>query len=636
MGADTGVGLTAAEFFGIAVGALSPLVPIQLLQWTPNYSGAGFVQITEWEPDNNFEITVVFYRDQTAVDSDIWGHRTQNNKLIYQQSTNTIRLRPNPGGALLELSGILGGLNFLRLSKTGTDIVADLNGSETTIPNVSFSEINVFGASNGVLEWDGQIHTIRLTDLDNPANSRFYRSIIDSVTLPDSLVLRDELGTPVNQNLDDDLTTWTQTSGATVTSPTSFIVSSTNAGIAEAVGENGRFYRITVDRNVPIDIQIRTGSSPQGGNPLLGVIPAGTGVFSTTYLQVPPVIVPNADPGIYLRTSTGTDQEIIFNSIVVEEVTDGILTDFPAAQRWVPVLMTNQAYFSNRSDSGWVRGVRTGINGLTSEPGSSEISGSLLESSVTVGSLLRSGSVFVQLTEIISGRDEFRYAIASGTNAQIQAAFEYPNVFDIDPFDSATEGYNGNRSSGDWNNGVNLVESAPSVSLSSFGEAGGVFGSYSGNIPQRGTIVTASNGASLFVLGAAGSSTQTMELSVITGTDEEIQAGFQWPNHFSVDPFDSATEAYAGTITGGTWLRGVDVSRGRINSNGSGGFEGAIVQGSWGLSPPSVGSILTAQNGVICVVISSQADFVEYTSTGTPEQIQAGFQWPNHFTVTPP
>ena len=54
MGADTGVGLTAAEFLGIGSGDLSPLVPIQLLRWTPNYSRDGLCSDSKVEPSRPF------------------------------------------------------------------------------------------------------------------------------------------------------------------------------------------------------------------------------------------------------------------------------------------------------------------------------------------------------------------------------------------------------------------------------------------------------------------------------------------------------------------------------------------------------------------------------------------------------
>ena len=68
------------------------------------------------------------------------------------------------------------------------------------INNIRIETINPagivrFGSRwNNVGFFDGQIHSIRLTDLDNPENSRFYPSVIRSESIPDDLVLVDELG----------------------------------------------------------------------------------------------------------------------------------------------------------------------------------------------------------------------------------------------------------------------------------------------------------------------------------------------------------------------------------------------------------------------------------------------------------
>ena len=156
MGADTGVGLTPAEFFSLGFGDISPLVPIQFLQWTPNYSGAGFITIPEWSSTNG-EVT------GEARDS---------------------------SGTLVDLS-------------TATD---------TTSPITQI----------GLNTFTGQITNLRLTDLDTPANSRFYRSVISSETMPDSLVLVDELGDgSTNGTLTDFPATqrWVPVLGTTVTSP---------------------------------------------------------------------------------------------------------------------------------------------------------------------------------------------------------------------------------------------------------------------------------------------------------------------------------------------------------------------------------------------------------------------------------
>ena len=55
--------------------------------------------------------------------------------------------------------------------------------------------------------------------------------------------------------------------------------------------------------------------------------------------------------------------------------------------------------------------------------------GSLGATPPVVGSNFQSGTSLVQVTAVSGG--DATYAIANGTNPQIQSAFEYPNVFDM-------------------------------------------------------------------------------------------------------------------------------------------------------------------------------------------------------------
>ena len=154
---------------------------------------------------------------------------------------------------------------------------------------------------------NGQIHSIRLTDLDNPANSRFYPAIIRSRTMPAIWVLVDELG---------------------------------------------------------------------------------------------------------------------------DGSTNGTLTNFPAAQPWVPVLGTNQAYLSGRTGGGFTNGINTTSNTMTAADPAGVL-GSWGSTPPVVGSNFARAGAQVQVTAV--NNTDITYSVTSGTTEEIQAAFEYPNVLTITP-----------------------------------------------------------------------------------------------------------------------------------------------------------------------------------------------------------
>ena len=80
---------------------------------------------------------------------------------------------------------------------------------------------------------------------------------------------------------------------------------------------------------------------------------SGTGSFSNRF-----TLQGGSDTGLVRRV----------RNIRLDRVTDGILTNFPAAQPWVPVLGTNQAYLSGFTGGNFVSGVNVSENQLTSTP----------------------------------------------------------------------------------------------------------------------------------------------------------------------------------------------------------------------------------------------------------------------------
>ena len=221
--------------------------------------------------------------------------------------------------------------------------------------------------------------------------------------------------------------------------------------------------------------------------------------------------------------------------VLVDELgdgsTNGTLTNFPPAQRWVPVLGTNQAYSGLFNDINFNNGVSLNLRHITSNSNSNVLGSWGMVGRPTIGSLLISGSVILQVVQYPTSTFTVVYATASGTDPEIQAAFEYPNVFNIQPFDSTAQGYVGNftQTAPDWIRGVRFGIGL--VALTSGGNPEGSVGL--GGYPT-GTILTASNGAVLRSFGSGGGT--STNCNVVSGTNAEIQAGFQWPNHFAVTP----------------------------------------------------------------------------------------------------
>ena len=220
--------------------------------------------------------------------------------------------------------------------------------------------------------------------------------------------------------------------------------------------------------------------------------------------------------------------------VIVDELrdgsTNGTLTNFPAAQPWVPVLGTNQAYLGNRNDVSFTDGISTTLNIVSSWDQQQGVFGSWVSNRPAVGSLLSSGVVTVQVIGHPPGNHDVSYSVASGTDPEIQAAFEYPNVFNIQPFDSATQAYAGNFTTGNWRRGVHDNGSGVDYRLDR------ALGSPSGSYPSVtvGTVFTSSEGNSVSVTDI--SSPNQYRVNIGTTTREEFQQGFQWPNHFTVTP----------------------------------------------------------------------------------------------------
>ena len=426
----TGIGLTAEEFYFGSGGSGDPIPPVPAGRtWTPNYSGVGSVQITEWQPSENYQISGTFNlnRNNTIVGSAEDG---ANEGYIFITLDRDIEIG---------ISGNNQRFSFGDIVRRDIDFVFTVNGQNLTLTmnNITHSTTGAFGRLSYIGRWsgagrlaNGQIRNLRLTDLQNEQNSRFYPSIIRSEDMPTDLTLVDELDSPIDQNIDMDFRNWRSSSTTNTTQDTFTPTRTSTTGVYMSVGRAGVQYTLEFDYDIPSLIQVIASGSGTSAGLLLTTLQAGSGRGAITF------IMPDSDQGIYFRgPRPSANIPFTIQNVRLFIVTNGALTEFPEFQLWVPVLMANQAYLGGFSQGNFVRGVNVHDRQLTSLGSSIIPVGSWGTARPTIGSNFLASGVVLRVESYPSGSFSVTYAIANGTDAEIQAAFEYPNVFDIQPFD---------------------------------------------------------------------------------------------------------------------------------------------------------------------------------------------------------
>lgn len=511
--------------FTVGRAATNTLQPVNLRQWTPNYSGVGYVVIPAWQPAGDFEISFQTLRkDVFRVDTFLSG-------LLQLRDTTVL----DTGGGFRFFSYIGVGLGAIAAVRVTADLnnveassidnvlTLDVDGMTNSVTGGIHRNIEVIGGRSTVSQLDGQLYNLRLTDLDNPSNSRFYPSLIESVDMPDGLELVDELGPK-------DITNTVRPGGRgngneQITSYSEGVLSIERISGTGSIGVGFFSTRKTIIANV-IESS-GAGFRSQGQD-------VEAGQTFTMFTEGS-----NDATRLVFDLASTTVGDIGTLTLRFFEVTDGTLTNFPAAQPWVPVLGDGQAY-----NSGHTNGSGTFINGAGTGPFGPWITRFLDTSGIgaswsnkddifPVGSLIKNGLVVAQRRPTgMEGAVNALFATLN-TDEEFQAAFEYPNVFDIDVFDSATEGYVGGFGGGNFTRGVQITPSIRLTSLAGSGVAGSFLNSIPTAIPV-GSVLTANNGAQ--VRHRSFQTDDTMDCDRVSGTPEEIQTGFQWPNHFTVTP----------------------------------------------------------------------------------------------------
>ena len=188
--AKTGFGLTVQEYYYWAEGLQDPIPAPTRHDWTVNYNAQAYVQVPEWESSNGqveFELFLGSTNEQNFIapsGSDAFANPVvltlrsgefgcSSNRRITSFIDNTQLIRGANGGVFSQV-GVLYRVR-IEISENASVLFLAASSSRT---NFSI----------------GQISNLRLTDLDNPANSRHYPSVINAADMPDSAVLVDVLG----------------------------------------------------------------------------------------------------------------------------------------------------------------------------------------------------------------------------------------------------------------------------------------------------------------------------------------------------------------------------------------------------------------------------------------------------------
>ena len=434
MAANTGIGLTAQEYYYYADGA-PDLILARSNVWTPNYSAQGHIFIPPWNPQGDFILEASQFRKNESNGVFLMAEQPTGDNTYYLNifslsnfgaGIGRFEVFSNPGG---QLPQVFSTETYYSIRLQVVNNAATLSVGDETVnftynrPRSAIRTV-IGGAFPGPgFFLSGQITKLRLTDIQTPTNSRFYGSMVSSESMPTSTILVDELGelvpvggTYTSENTDANNTV-TEVGGL-------YTFVGTGSLFTFIVNNNftvGNFYTIS------IEAVIRTGEIKLqwlGLNEAIGTI-TDSGRHTFTWRQGAVGLIIGA---------RNLNESFDFDVRIVEEsqTTNGILTNFPTTQPWAPVLLTNQAYLGNRQDLSFLNGID--VNGMTmsAAAGGSGIIGSWAPNDPpAVGSLLSSGTTQVRV--LTRSGNDITYESVTGTNENIQSAFEYPNVFDIEP-----------------------------------------------------------------------------------------------------------------------------------------------------------------------------------------------------------
>ena len=304
---------------------LNTLDPVNLREWTPNFSGAGFISIPDWRPSGDYRIEVSIYiREHKDFNTIFDNSNEPNDSESWVGSSGALTWRPRLTNRLNISSIPENAIIDIVESRVGNEYRLEAIGRNFTMPvglNTDQGDLinGIGGINTGNTKLNGQIRNLRLTDLDNPSNSRFYPLTLEATTRPTTTTAVDELGplqiVDITRFKESDFTGNNIISNGVLTLTIANTSIMSNDTYPFIMGET---YRVT-PVGLSGDIQI-------GAN----------NVVSFVSLQ---------EQGITFRSLSTTSMSILFRTtntgsiegLIIELLTDGTLTSFPANMIWTEV-----------------------------------------------------------------------------------------------------------------------------------------------------------------------------------------------------------------------------------------------------------------------------------------------------------
>ena len=412
-------------------------------RWAVNYDDGPYVQIPPWNPRGSFTISFDINSPASVLaTSHVFGRFSGTEASFNIGITSGGKWRLTNQTTTISTPDYISGFTSALITVEGGNLVFRQGDTEffnvTALPDGSYF-VDTIGANRNAgatddyrEEWTGQISNFRLTDLQDPTNSRYYPGVINSAVMPDSGVLVDVLDSgielidfenPVSANNEFQLNSegfydvngslfsnieWNiplnNTNSVFYIEIDAIVTSGAlSVFIRDSRGNDNAWFAITVDsQNENIQRNFRldnfTGSNPQ----------------------------------IFIECTTGVVVGVIRRFSVVAR-TDGIITNPDANQPYVPLLAQNQHYLSGNDDGDFSNGIDTTNNMMTSAAGASNLAGSWSGNQPAVGSLLSSNNAAIVRVTAHTGNDQITYAVEQGTTEQIQLGYQYPEVFTVTP-----------------------------------------------------------------------------------------------------------------------------------------------------------------------------------------------------------
>ena len=169
---------------------------VDFRQWTPAFNDAGYISIPAWRPDESFVIESIIFLGSSGSNRVLFENSTGNNFFIRADSNGRLLINMNS-----ELSSYTDAIPFnsvvnfrLEYSYDNDNYTLTINGELQGIADTSgtFPGIDTIG-SRTTDRLTGNLYSLRLTDLLNSSNNRFYPLMLTNATRPAALTAVDDI-----------------------------------------------------------------------------------------------------------------------------------------------------------------------------------------------------------------------------------------------------------------------------------------------------------------------------------------------------------------------------------------------------------------------------------------------------------